>query len=78
MFERIWDDVNSWLLAAASGAASMVVVLIRKVNTNEKKIALLEAEIATREGYRKDRDDEFRAQLNELRQDVKDIIRTLR
>lgn len=78
MFEKYWDDVNSWLLAAASGAASMVVVLIRKVNTNEKKIALLEAEIATREGYRKDRDDEFRAQLNELRSDVKDIIRSIK
>lgn len=76
--EKYWDDLNAWLLAIASGAASMVIVLIRKVNTNEKKIALLEAEIATREAYRRDRDEEIRDQLTELRSDVKDIIRTIK
>lgn len=78
MLEKIWEDINSWLLAIASGAASMTIILIRKMNTNEKKIALLEQEIATRESYRRDRDEEFRDQLAELRSDVKSLIRTLR
>jgi hypothetical protein len=78
MFQNIWDNINTWLLAIASGAASLVLILIRKVNTNEKKIALLEAEIATREVYRKDRDEEFKSQLAELRSDVKALIISLR
>lgn len=78
MLEKIWEDINSWLLAIASGAASMTIILIRKMNTNEKKIALLEQEIATRESYRRDRDEEFRDQLAELRSDVKSLIRTLK
>lgn len=78
MIEKIWEDINSWLLAIASGAASMILLLIRKVSTNEKKIALLEAEIATREAYRKDRDEALDEQLTELRRDIKDLLRAVK
>lgn len=78
MLEKIWEDINAWLLAIASGAASMVIVLIRRISTNEKQIELLKSEIATREEYRKERDDEFKAQLTELRSDVKALMHSFK
>jgi len=59
----------------ASSAAFGIVYLIRKINTNEKQIDLLKAEIALREEYRKARDEALNAQLSEIRDDVKQLTR---
>ena len=72
------SEINTWLYGIASGAVGAVIVLIRKINTNEKQIDLLKAEIATREEFRRERDEEIKGQLAELRSDVKALMQTLK
>jgi hypothetical protein len=71
-------EVNTWLYGIASAAVGAVVVLIRKINTNEKQIELLKQEIATREEFRRERDNEIKGQLSELRSDVKVLMQTFK
>jgi membrane protein involved in colicin uptake len=68
------SDVNVWLYGIASSLAGAVVVLVRKVYTNEKQIQLLQAEITTREEYRKEKDEEIKEQLTEMRNDIKSLL----
>lgn len=73
-----FGEINTWLYGIASGAVGAVIVLVRKINTNEKQIDLLKQEIATREEFRKERDEEIKGQLAELRSDVKALMQTFK
>jgi hypothetical protein len=72
------SEINVWLYGIASGAVGAIIVLVRKINTNEKQIDLLKAEIATREEFRKERDEEIKGQLAELRSDVKALMQNFK
>jgi hypothetical protein len=66
-----WDDINIWLYGVASSLGALVIVLVRKVFTNEKQIELLKQQINAQEG----RFTEFRNDLKEVRDDIKILIR---
>lgn len=72
-----WAQLNNAIYALVAAVIGAFVVLIRKVLTNEKQIALLKAEIAQRNEYRMEKDEEVNDQLTELRNDVKDILRRM-
>jgi uncharacterized membrane protein (DUF106 family) len=71
-------EINTWLYGIASASIGAIFVLVRKINTNEKQIELLKKEIATREEFRKERDEEIKGQLAELRSDVKALMQTFK
>jgi uncharacterized membrane protein (DUF106 family) len=71
-------EINTWLYGIASASVGAIIVLVRKINTNEKQIELLKREIATREEFRKERDEEIKGQLKELRSDVKALMQTFK
>lgn len=71
-------ELNVWLYGIVSSLLGAVVVLVRKINTNEKQIEMLKQEIATREEYRKERDEQIKDQLAELRSDVKSLMQTFK
>ena len=73
-----FGEINTWLYGIASSLVGATIILVRKINTNEKQIDLLKQEIATREGFRKERDEELRGQLAEIRSDVKALMQTLK
>ena len=58
-------------MGAVAGA---VAFLVRKVLTNDKQIALLEAEIKQRNETRIERDNNLDDQLSEIRMDIKRLI----
>lgn len=64
-----------WLYGVASALVGLVVVLVRKVLTNEKQIALLQQQLVVQEKYGKERDDKIENTLQELRTDVKILMR---
>lgn len=66
-----WEDINMWLYGVASSLGALVIVLVRKVFTNEKQIELLKQQINAQEG----RFAEFRNDLKEVRDDIKILIR---
>jgi hypothetical protein len=72
-----WAQVNNLIYAIVTAVIAAFVVLIRKVLTNEKQIALLKQEIAQRNEYREEQDKVFRTELAELRTDVKDILKRM-
>lgn len=72
-----WAQVNNLIYAIVTAVIAAFVVLIRKVLTNEKQIALLKQEIAQRNEYREEQDKVFRTELAELRSDVKDILKRM-
>lgn len=72
-----WDwteNVNSLIAAVVSSIVAGVVLLIRRILTNERRIALLEAEMTHRNEYRKEMDTLFEDQLQEIRADIKQLI----
>ncbi len=72
-----WAQVNNLIYAIVTAVIAAFVILIRKVLTNEKQIALLKQEIAQRNEYREEQDKVFRTELAELRTDVKDILKRM-
>lgn len=68
------DWLNGIYTAVVTAVVGAFVVLIRKILTNEKKIALLEKEIATRNEYRLVKDNEINGALDEIRSDIKLLI----
>lgn len=73
-----WSEINVWLYGIASACVGAIIVLVRKIHTNEKQIDLLKQEIATREEFRRERDNEIKGQLAELRSDVKALMHTFK
>lgn len=70
-----WDNLNAWLYGIASALAGFVVLLIRKVLTNERQLELLKQQLNIQEENRKERDSQIQSQLSELRTDIKIIMR---
>jgi hypothetical protein len=72
--EKFIGDISNWTYYVVTGLIASVIWLIRKVVTNERQIELLKSEIALREQYKKERDDEIKSQLSELKNDIKSIV----
>lgn len=73
-----WTEiVNSLIAAAGAAVVGFVGLLIRKIFTSEKRIALLEAEIEQREDYRKERDLFLNDQLSTIQYDIKRLIENI-
>ena len=71
-----WSDINNWVYGLVTALIAGVIALIRKVLTNEKQIQLLEADIKRREEYNQERFEEIKIQLTEVKQDIKELIRS--
>lgn len=72
-----WAQVNNAIYAIVAAVITAFAVLIRKVLTNEKQISILKAEIETRNQYRLEADARVNVALDELRTDVKDILKRM-
>ena len=69
-----WTDFNSYIYGVLSASVAAIIILVRKVLTNEKKVELLEKEIALRDLYNKDRIEKMEVDLKEIRSDIKLLI----
>lgn len=69
-----WESLNNFIYIVMGAVAGAVAFLVRKVLTNDKKIALLEAEIKQRNETRIERDENLDNQLSEIRSDIKHLI----
>lgn len=70
-----WESLNNFIYIVMGAVAGAVAFLVRKVLTNDKQIALLEAEIKQRNEARLERDSHLDDQLTEIRTDIKRLIR---
>lgn len=71
-----WSDINNWVYGLVTALISGIIILIRKVLTNEKQIQLLEADIKRREEYNREKFEEIKIQLTEVKHDIKELIRS--
>jgi hypothetical protein len=69
-----WESLNNLIYIVMGAVAGAVAFLVRKVLTNDKQIALLEAEIKQRNETRIERDNNLDDQLSEIRTDIKRLI----
>lgn len=69
-----WESLNNFIYIVMGAVAGAVAFLVRKVLTNDKQIALLEAEIKQRNETRIERDNNLDSQLSEIRTDIKRLI----
>lgn len=69
-----WESLNNFIYIVMGAVAGAVAFLVRKVLTNDKQIALLEAEIKQRNETRIERDNNLDDQLSEIRMDIKHLI----
>lgn len=69
-----WESLNNFIYIVMGAVAGAVAFLVRKVLTNDKQIALLEAEIKQRNETRIERDNNLDDQLSEIRTDIKRLI----
>lgn len=69
-----WESLNNFIYIVMGAVAGAVAFLVRKVLTNDKQIALLEAEIKQRNETRIERDENLDNQLSEIRSDIKHLI----
>lgn len=67
----VWEDISVYLYGVISTLATAVIILVRKVLTNEKQLELLKQEIALREQHNKEVRDKIDASLTEIRTDIK-------
>lgn len=70
-----WSDISAWLLWAVAGIVTGIIILVRRIFTNERQIELLKQEMLNREKYRIETDARIAAQLLELRTDIKTLMR---
>lgn len=67
----VWEDISVYLYGVISTLATAVVILVRKVLTNEKQLELLKQEITLREQHNKEVRDKIDSSLTEIRTDIK-------
>lgn len=72
--DRLWEDLNMYVYGVISALATGVVLLVRKVITNERQIDLLRQEITIRNETYQKANDEMKEQLSEIRLDVKQLM----
>lgn len=70
-----WESLNNFIYIVMGTVAGTIAFLVRKVLTNDKQIALLEAEIKQHNETRIERDENLDNQLSEIRSDIKRLIR---
>lgn len=70
-----WASLQNFIYVIMGSIVGAFVILIRKVLTNDTEIKLLKAEIAQRNEYREQKDEQFDSQLKEIRSDIKRLIR---
>lgn len=70
-----WAEFNVYIYGLVSALITGVLILIRKVLTNEKQIELLKAHIDQQEKYSVERIDGINSQLSEIRSDVKQLMK---
>ncbi len=70
-----WASLQNFIYVIMGSIVGAFVILIRKVLTNDTEIKLLKAEIAQRNEYREQKDEQFDNQLKEIRSDIKRLIR---
>lgn len=71
---RLWEDLNMYVYGVISALATGVVLLVRKVITNERQIDLLRQEITLRNETYQEANKEMKEQLSEIRADVKQLM----
>lgn len=72
--DKIWEDLNMYVYGVISALATGVVLLVRKVITNERQIDLLRQEITIRNETYQKANEEMKEQLSEIRTDVKQLM----
>lgn len=72
--DKIWEDLNMYVYGVISALATGVVLLVRKVITNERQIDLLRQEITLRNETYQEANKEMKEQLSEIRADVKQLM----
>lgn len=73
--DKLWAELNVYIYGLVSALITGVVILIRKVITNEKQIELLKQHITQQENFSLERNDDIKAQLSEIRSDVKQLMK---
>lgn len=73
-----WTHLNNLIYAIVTALVGAFVLLVRKILTNEKQIALLKQEIVDRNRHREENDKRVDNILTELRNDVKDLLKHIR
>lgn len=61
---NLWDNLNMWVYGLVTALITGVIILVRKVFTNEKQIALLKQDL-----------DHIREDVKEMKQDIKQLVR---
>lgn len=67
------DTIEKWLLALFTGIISSVLWVVRKILSNEKKIAALEKDLERSQALR-EMDHESIKEVREGVKDIKDIL----
>jgi hypothetical protein len=73
--EVTWDNVNIYIYGLLTALFSGILLLIRKVLTNERQIELLKQHIQQQEAFSLERNREIKEQLSEIRGDVKQLMK---
>ena len=73
--DKFWEDINMYVYGVISALATGVVLLVRKVITNERQIDLLRQEITIRNESYNQAYGELKEQLSEIRLDVKQLMK---
>lgn len=71
----LWSELNTWAYGAVSALVLGIIALVRRLITNEKQIELLKTEIKMREEYRHLHDQRLDANMQEMRTDIKLLIK---
>ena len=72
--DKLLEDINMYIYGVISALATGVVLLVRKVITNERQIDLLRQEINLRNESYQEANREMKEQLSEIRSDVKQLM----
>lgn len=68
-------EVKDIILTLLTATLAGVGFLVRKIFTSERKIAVLETALMEMKDERKEHDQYVDSMLNEVRQDIKDLLR---
>lgn len=73
-----WTQLNNFIYVVMGAIVGALVLLVRKILTNEKKIELLEAEIKQRNESREKYDANLSRELAENREDINEQLSEIR
>ena len=70
-----WDNMNIYIYGLLTALFTGILMLIRKVLTNERQIELLKQHINQQEAFSLERNTDIKNQLSEIRDDVKQLMK---